>query len=847
VPEPYLSYLNSAADGVNPFVYIKADGLVLSLVDAARHDLGGVDVAMTVPDTFPLGTYTVQGVVRDLAGNETTVTLILIVTGDRVEPVVDITAATADGVAMAGDLATGYILPTTNDPAIDHLLQIAATVDAPLADEYSGLYFVEAESTVSTAELQAYYAARGVPTPYLEYLNGAADGTNPFVFIKEAGLSLSLVDAAKHTIQGTDVDMTVPDDFPLGTYVVRGVVADAAGNETTVTLILIVTGDRVEPTITSITAFGAEGFDDVVAVGTTLTVDQGYTVDYTQIVVNEPVTVTAGTVVNLAGQPYGTITVDATGLILTITPYPGNEIANLVGSFVFSVPAGSIEDLAGNALETLSLTLVVNNVAPVAVDDAYSTNEDVALIVAAPGVLTNDTDFDPAILTAVLVTGPSNGTLTLNANGSFTYTPAANFYGTDTFTYKANDGLADSNVATVTITVTSVNDSPVLGPIADATIPELVEFSFTATATDADLPVQELTFSLVGAPDGAVITETGVFTWTPSELQGPGVYTFTVKVCDDATPALCDEQEVTLTVTEVNVAPVAQDLTATTPEETPVDVTLVATDAEGDELTYAIVDQPAHGTVTMVGTTATYTPELDFNGEDSFTYKANDGLVDSNVATVTITVTAVNDAPVAVDDDYTVAEKETLTITAPGVLANDSDVDGDALSAILVDTVSNGSLTLNADGSFTYEPDEYFNGTDSFTYKASDGLLESDLAVVTITVTPVNDWPIANDDFYETVTGVLLDVAAPGVLANDVLLDPDEEVSIQILDEPQHGTLSMNDDGSFTYTPNAGFMGTDTFRYQVNSVQLHAEWSDEALVTIVVKPFMSLFLPIILR
>ena len=90
--------------------------------------------------------------------------------------------------------------------------------------------------------------------------------------------------------------------------------------------------------------------------------------------------------------------------------------------------------------------------------------------------------------------------------------------------------------------------------------------------------------------------------------------------------------------------------------------------------------------------------------------------------------------------------------------------------------------------------------------------------------------------------------AAEGVLANDVLLDPDELVSIQILEGPQYGTLSMNDDGSFTYTPDAGYMGTDTFRYLLLSVQtINAEWSDDALVTIVVKPYMRLFLPIILR
>jgi VCBS repeat-containing protein len=245
---------------------------------------------------------------------------------------------------------------------------------------------------------------------------------------------------------------------------------------------------------------------------------------------------------------------------------------------------------------------------------------------------------------------------------------------------------------------------------------------------------------------------------------------------------------------------------------------------------------------------ATYTPALDFNGTDTFTYQANDGTADSNIATVTITVTAVNDAPVAVDDEYTVAEKETLTIAAPGVLGNDSDVEGDTLTAILVDTVSNGTLTLNADGSFTYTPNAYFNGTDSFTYKTKDAVLESDLAVVTITVAPVNDWPIANDDFYEVLTGTeLVTDSAEGILANDVLLDPDEEVSVQILEGPQHGDLSMNDDGSFTYIPDAGYMGTDTFRYMVLSVQINAEWSDDATVTITVQPLMRLYLPLVLR
>jgi len=302
-----------------------------------------------------------------------------------------------------------------------------------------------------------------------------------------------------------------------------------------------------------------------------------------------------------------------------------------------------------------------------------------------------------------------------------------------------------------------------------------------------------------------------------------------------------------------NQAPVAQDQSVTTAEDTAIEITLVADDVDGDTLTYSIVDEPQHGSLSLVsGDKVTYTPTANYFGTDSFTFKANDGDLDSNTATISISITPVNDAPVAVDDTYTMEEKDSLTIPALGVLANDTDVDGDSLTAIVVDTVSNGTLTLNSDGSFTYTPTEFFNGTDSFTYKAKDAVLESDLAVVTITVTPVNDWVTANDDAYETLANVSLVVGAEeGVLENDVLLDPDEEVSIQILDAPQHGALSMNDDGSFTYIPDTGFMGVDTFRYIVVSVQtgqmIQGAWSDDATVTILVKPHSLIYLPFINR
>src|SRR5207253_2342804 len=145
-------------------------------------------------------------------------------------------------------------------------------------------------------------------------------------------------------------------------------------------------------------------------------------------------------------------------------------------------------------------------------------------------------------------------------------------------------------------------------------------------------------------------------------------------------------------------------------------------DVDGDPLTAVLVTGPSNGSLALnTDGSFTYTPNANFNGVDTFTYKANDGTADSNVDTATITANPVNDAPLAGDDAYSVNEDTTLSTAAPCAPVYRSDVDGDPLTAVLVTGPSNGSLTLNADGSFTYTPNANFNGTDTFTYKANDG------------------------------------------------------------------------------------------------------------------------------
>jgi VCBS repeat-containing protein len=208
-----------------------------------------------------------------------------------------------------------------------------------------------------------------------------------------------------------------------------------------------------------------------------------------------------------------------------------------------------------------------------------------------------------------------------------------------------------------------------------------------------------------------------------------------------------DNVSVLLNNTSINRAPTAANDGYSTTEDTPLNVATPGvlgndTDPDSNPLTATVVTGPAHGTLTLNANGAfAYTPAANFNGTDSFTYRASDGTAPSNPATVTITVTAANDAPVAAADAYTTAEDTALTVAAPGVLGNDSDPDGDTLTAVLVSGPSHGTLTLQADGSFIYTPAVNFNGSDSFTYQASDGTLASNLAAVTLTVTAVNDKP----------------------------------------------------------------------------------------------------------
>ncbi|MFL5796771.1 MAG: Ig-like domain-containing protein [Actinomycetota bacterium] len=463
--------------------------------------------------------------------------------------------------------------------------------------------------------------------------------------------------------------------------------------------------------------------------------------------------------------------------------------------------------------------------APVAADDGYSTPEDQPLVVSAgQGVLANDTDPDGTPV-AKLVDDAANGTLELHDDGSFSYTPATDFHGPDSFTYRAFDGVEGSAVASVTLTVDPVNDAPVAADDVATTDEDTASAPMAVLANDTDVDGDTLSIVSVGAAPNGTATDNGngTVTYTPGpDFNGEDSFDYVVGDGNGGT----DTGTVAVTIDPVNDPPVAVDDSAGTNQGVALVVPapgVLGNDSDVDNalagLHSHLDDPPTHGSLQFhPGGSYTYTPDAGFHGVDAFTYHATDpDLAESGTATVTITVT--NQSPVAAADAYPgegdpVFEEDTpLDVPAPGVLANDTDPESDPLTA-RIDSPAHGQVTLNDDGSFSYVPDQDFAGGDFFTYRASDGISESPRAAVSLTVSPVEDPPVAVDDEATTPedTPVVVDV-----LANDT--DPDASDTLSV-DAPatsvSGGSVSIGVDGTVTFSPLQDFNGDAGFDYTVD-------------------------------
>jgi VCBS repeat-containing protein len=467
---------------------------------------------------------------------------------------------------------------------------------------------------------------------------------------------------------------------------------------------------------------------------------------------------------------------------------------------------------AGEGISLLTVSLIVEseNNPPVAVDDTATTFRNSAIDI---GLLGNDHDPDGDTLTVLSTGDPEHGTLSW-VGETLRYQPNLNYVGNDQFDYIIADGFGAFDVGTAFIAVSPRNGTT---DAVDDSFATDRDFAVEVPVLDNDIDPDGDTLhaSVIGGPVHGTLSLAGPFVYVPDPGY-IGTDSFTYLAFDDFGGS--DVATVSLVVRPPNNAPDAVDDTVSTGVGAPILIPVRDNDSDpdGDPLSILEVGAPSHGQVLAIAGQIGYLPDPEFIGTDTFTYQIWDGRPNGyDTATVTVTVGPINHEPVAADDQYATDEDQGLVVPAKGILANDSDNDGDSLSAVLVSGPTHGTVVLNADGAFSYTPAPNYNGPDSFTYHANDGSLDSNVATVSLTVNPVNDAPVAANDSYATDEDVQLMVATPGVRGNDSDVDNDP-FTAALVSGPAHGSLALSADGSFVYSPNHNYNGPDSFTYKTS-------------------------------
>ncbi|QRY81741.1 retention module-containing protein [Pseudomonas sp. PDNC002] len=495
------------------------------------------------------------------------------------------------------------------------------------------------------------------------------------------------------------------------------------------------------------------------------------------------------------GPAHGTLTLQADGNY-TYTPN-----ANYHGSDSFTV---TVNDGNGGIDQAVTLTVTPVNDAPTTADQSKNTLEDASV---TGKIVASDVDGDT--LSYAVKSGVAHGTLVLNATtGDYTYTPAANYNGTDSFTVRVSDGQGGYADSVVSINVTAVNDLPVFNAPSNTSGAEDTVLTGKVSATDVD--GDTLTYTLKSGPThGSIVVDAaGNYSYTPStDYNGGDSFVVTV---NDGHGGVVD-QTVNLTITPVNDAPTTANQTKSVAEDTPLTGKIVASDVDGDTLSYAVKSGTAHGTLVLNTTTGdyTYTPAANYNGSDSFTVTVSDGHGGTVDSVVSITVTAVNDLPVFNAPSNTTTAEDSVLIGKVSA----TDVDGDSLSYNLKTAPTHGTIVIDAAGNYTYTPSKDYNGGDSFIVTVNDGHGGVVDQTVNLTITPVNDAPVFTSG--ATLTTAEDNAKIGQLTATDV---ENDSVSFNLKAGGQalHGTVVVNANGSYTYTPAANYNGTDSFTVQAN-------------------------------
>jgi cadherin-like protein/Big-like domain-containing protein/K319-like protein len=466
---------------------------------------------------------------------------------------------------------------------------------------------------------------------------------------------------------------------------------------------------------------------------------------------------------------------------------------------------------SGNLYFDKSFTVGVNNVndAPDAVNDSASTSMNAAV---STSVLINDTDEDGHTLSIISVTQGANGSVTFSGSQT-TYTPNTDHSGSDSYTYTISDGNGLNDTATVSV---EISDKVYVDAGTDqaADISDTVQLSAAVTGGDLSYIYSWIIMSGPNK-DTAQLSDASISnpTFLPTQT---GDYIIQITADDEQVLAATDTVQIS-----VSNRPTVQDLSVTTDEDQSVAITFVGNDADGDTLTFQIETNPANGTVSGFNASngsLTYSPNADYSGSDEIIYSASDGILQSVTGTVSITITPVDDPPFSSSFSVTTSEDKSINIRLKS-----TDKDGGANIYDIVSNPGYGRLTeLQAySGSVKYTPNRDYFGSDSFTYRMHDidtGKISS-TSVVSITVTPENDAPVALSQSLSTMmnSGITVTLTVIDVDAND-------SHTFTIVSQPSNGTLSALSSGNtLTYQPNVDFSGNDSFVFSVSDGSLQSE------------------------